>query len=119
MQADVVISAEEKGAGDAKTEKYPQKRNLAEVTEGDMKYLRDILEDLEWFGTRRCLEDLDAGAALPGLLCLFVSSLGARALQSISESTCHRFVVRELIMPNIALKLAVEYLFAVHYCLNI
>lgn len=33
QQADEVISAKEKGAGDAKTEKSPQKRSSAEVSE--------------------------------------------------------------------------------------
>ncbi|KAH8032099.1 hypothetical protein HPB51_023083 [Rhipicephalus microplus] len=35
QQADEVISAKEKGAGDAKTEKSPQKRTSAEVSEDD------------------------------------------------------------------------------------
>ncbi|XP_075540103.1 uncharacterized protein LOC142575012 [Dermacentor variabilis] len=35
-------------------------------------------------------------------------------VQSIFQCTCHLFVDRELIIPNINLKLAIEYLFAVH-----
>ncbi|KAK8761767.1 uncharacterized protein LOC144104636 [Amblyomma americanum] len=35
QQADEVISAKEKGAGDAKTEKSPQKRTSAEVADDD------------------------------------------------------------------------------------
>ncbi|XP_070386605.1 uncharacterized protein [Dermacentor albipictus] len=39
--------------------------------------------------------------------------------QSIFQCTCHVFVDRELIIPNIGFNLAIEYLFGVHYCLNI
>ncbi|XP_070384616.1 uncharacterized protein [Dermacentor albipictus] len=48
-----------------------------------------------------------------------VSPVAVALGQSIFQSTCHLFVDRELIMPNIGLKLAIQYLFAVHYCLNI
>ncbi|XP_070384668.1 uncharacterized protein [Dermacentor albipictus] len=47
--------------------------------------------------------------------CPVIVALG----QSIFQCTCHLFVNRELMIPNIGLKLAIEYLFAVHYCLNI
>ncbi|XP_070384877.1 uncharacterized protein, partial [Dermacentor albipictus] len=48
-------------------------------------------------------------------VCPVIVALG----QSIFQCTCHLFVDRELIIPNICLKLAIEYLFAVHNFLNI
>ncbi|XP_070385753.1 uncharacterized protein [Dermacentor albipictus] len=51
--------------------------------------------------------------ALP--VCPVIVALG----QSIFQCTCHLFVDRELVIPNIGLMLAIERLFAVHYYLNV
>ncbi|KAH6946062.1 hypothetical protein HPB50_011362 [Hyalomma asiaticum] len=48
-------------------------------------------------------------------LCPVIVALGG----SIFQCTCHLFVDRERVVSSISLKVALEYLFAVYYCLNI